>query len=143
MTTALCLAASSTYQHRDSYTTYPVVNLTVEEESFSLDELRSIFTLGLTIWPDGRPITVVLTDTGTPARRVFLEEYFGISPLRYNATIYTKTTAGIGNVVIVQSMEEMIKTIQDTPGAIGYVTVDLVDEANNYYVAAGVKVLRF
>jgi hypothetical protein len=84
-------------------------------------------------WPDGRSFTIVIKNPDAPEMHGVLQKLFGGTPAEVKAAI-SKLNERRAVVKIVQSDEELLKTVQATPGAIGVVDV--------YSITSSVKVLR-
>ena len=84
-------------------------------------------------WPDGKNFTLVMRDPGSPDMRVAAEKLFGVAPGDVKALI-TKVNEARPTVKIVESDEDLLRTVEATPGAVGIVDV--------YSINSSVKVLR-
>jgi hypothetical protein len=117
--------------------TTPIVEDINPIESLSYEELRDIFTLTTTRWPNGSKVVVVMLSSDNILQRHFLFEYFGLNPTRYNEIVSRKILTGrVHPLIIVNTEWEMIRTVSKTVGSIGFTT-------NNVFIgkADGVKVL--
>ena len=81
-------------------------------------------------WPDGTPIRVFVLDDRNPVHRQFCKQYLEVFPhqLRYawNRRVYS----GMGqSPQQVDSVQEMHDQIADTPGAIGYLPEEMIDDS--------------
>jgi len=113
-----------------------VVNRANPVENLSLSELRKIFLVERSHWPNGRRIVVAMMDDGQPERQTVLRQiyrmnedgyrdYFIKGMFREDIFVAPKTLA---------SPIVMRKFVFNAPGAIGYLRSSEVD--------ASVKVLR-
>jgi hypothetical protein len=84
-------------------------------------------------WPDGRNFTIVMKDPDAPEMQGVLQKLFGGTPAEAKATI-AKLNESRTVVKLVTSDDEILKTVEATPGAIGVVDV--------YAINSSVKVLR-
>jgi len=84
-------------------------------------------------WPDGKNFTIVMKNPDSPELRGVVLKLFAGTPAEAKATI-SKLNEGRAMVKIVESDEELLKTVEVTPGAIGVVDV--------YSINSSVKVLR-
>lgn len=84
-------------------------------------------------WPDGKNFTLVIKDPESPDMRLPVQKLFGGSPGEAKAMI-GKLNESRSTVKIVPSDEELLRTVESTPGAIGVVDV--------YAINSAVKVLR-
>lgn len=72
-------------------------------------------------WPDGTQVTVVMLPSGTNETNTFSQDYLGLYPYQLESTIYKRKLSGDDiKRIVVNSNEEMITTVQNTKGAIGY-----------------------
>lgn len=84
-------------------------------------------------WPDGRTFTLVIKDPDAPDMRIALQRLFGTSGSDLKATI-AKLNESRQVVKIVDSDEDLLRTVEATPGAVGILDV--------YSINSAVKVLR-
>lgn len=84
-------------------------------------------------WPDGKNFTIVMKNPDAPEMHGVLQKLFGTSPAEARAAI-AKLNESRTTVKVVESDEELLKTVEATPGAIGIVDV--------YSITSSVKVLR-
>jgi hypothetical protein len=84
-------------------------------------------------WPDGKNFTIVIKNPDAPEMHGALQKLFGGTPAEAKALISKLNEARVV-VKIVDSDEELLKTVEATPGAIGVVDV--------YAINSSVKVLR-
>jgi len=84
-------------------------------------------------WPDGKSFTLVIRDPESPDLRVALQKLFGESGGEAKAAI-AKVNEARAVVKIVGSDEDLLHTVEATPGAIGILDV--------YAINSAVKVLR-
>ena len=84
-------------------------------------------------WPDGKSFTLVIRDPGSPEMRVATQKLFGATGIDAKAVI-SKLNESRETVKIVESDEDLLRTVGATPGAVGIVDV--------YAINSSVKVLR-
>jgi ribosomal protein L23 len=84
-------------------------------------------------WPDGKAFTLVMKDPESPEMRTAVQKLFGVAPLDVKSTIAKLNEARL-MVKIVESDEELLRTVGVTPGAVGILDV--------YSINSSVKVLR-
>jgi ABC-type phosphate transport system substrate-binding protein len=106
-----------------------VTNPSIREESLSISTLRAIFSMRMTQWPDGTPIRVFVMGDKNPQHAVFSKQLLGVFPhqLRraWNRQIYSGTGQAPNKVETAADMRYQIET---TPGAIGYLPEDQLNE---------------
>ena len=100
-------------------------------EALTKTELRRIFMLETQTWPHGRKITVVLREKGQSERAEAIRIICGLSEPDFEQYVLFQTFRGTVNRAprSIQSARAMLRFIFNTPGAIGYVRADEVDEA--------------
>ena len=84
-------------------------------------------------WSDGRSFTLVMKDPESPEMHVASQKLFGVAPGDLKASI-TKLNESRQVVKIVDTDEELLRTVEATPGAVGILDV--------YAINSSVKVLR-
>ena len=84
-------------------------------------------------WPDGKNFTLVIRDPESPDMRVATQKLFGVSPGDVKALL-AKLNEARPTVKIVENDEDLLRTVEATPGAVGIVDV--------YSINRSVKVLR-
>ena len=84
-------------------------------------------------WPDGKNFTLVMKDPESPDLRVAMQKLFGASPSEAKAMI-AKLNESRVTVNIVGSDDDLLRTVEATPGAVGIIDV--------YSINSSVKVLR-
>ena len=99
----------------------------------SLAELAKLSKGVQKTWPDGRNFTLVMKDPESPDMRVAAQKLFGTPPGEVKALI-AKLNVPRLTVKIVENDEDLLRTVEATPGAVGIVDV--------YSINSSVKVLR-
>ena len=84
-------------------------------------------------WPDGKNFTIVIKDPNSPEMHVAVSKLFGATTGEVKAVI-DKLNEGRAAVRIVNDDDELLRTVEETPGALGIVDV--------YSINSSVKVLR-
>ena len=84
-------------------------------------------------WPDGKNFTLVMKDPGSPDMRAAAQKLFGVAPGEIKALIAKLNEPRI-TVKIVDNDEDLLRTVEATPGAVGIIDV--------YSINSSVKVLR-
>lgn len=87
-------------------------------------------------WPDGKPVTFIARDPGSPAMKIVLEKVYGMSKDEVNAAIAAANHGRTNHpaIVIVDSDESLVNKVEGTVGAVGLVDV--------YSITGGVTVLK-
>jgi hypothetical protein len=84
-------------------------------------------------WPDGRTFTLVLKDPASPEMHVTIQKLFGVPPGDAK-TVIAKINELRVLIKIVNSDDDVFRTVTSTPGAVGIVDV--------YAINSAVKVLH-
>jgi hypothetical protein len=84
-------------------------------------------------WPDGRNFTIVIHDPESPEMRSAVEKLFGVDAL-LTKPLVAKLNESRTMIKVVQTDEDLMRTVEATPGAVGLVDV--------YAINSSVKVLR-
>jgi ABC-type phosphate transport system substrate-binding protein len=84
-------------------------------------------------WPDGKSFTLVIKDPESPDMRVAVQKLFGAASGEAK-TVIAKVNESRLTVKIVDSDEDLLRTVEATPGAVGILDV--------YSINSSVKVLR-
>jgi hypothetical protein len=84
-------------------------------------------------WPDGKSFTLVMHDPDSAEMRGAAQKLFGVAPDEIKAAV-TKLNESRAVIKIVASDEEIMRTVDSIPGAVGLVDV--------YAINSSVKVLR-
>ncbi len=102
-------------------------------QDVSLAELSKLCKGTQKSWPDGRNFTLVVQNPDTPEMRGALEKLLGVSDAELKPTL-AKMNEGRVVLKVVESDEDLIRTVEATPGAVGLLDV--------YAINSAVKVLR-
>lgn len=100
-----------------------IVNQSNPVENLSLSDLRRVFLGERSHWPNGRRITLVMMETGTPERKAMLRDIYQMSEKDFD----THFLHGLftGEVFVspktLANASGVRKFIFNVPGAIGYV----------------------
>jgi ABC-type phosphate transport system substrate-binding protein len=102
-------------------------------DAVTMGELRRIFMLETQTWPNGRKITVVLREKGQPERAEAIRIICGLSEPDFERHVLFQTFRGNVNRAprSIQSPSGMLRFVFNTPGAIGYVRADEVNDTVN------------
>jgi ABC-type phosphate transport system substrate-binding protein len=98
-----------------------------------LADLAKLCKGTLKAWPDGKSFTLVIKNPESPEMRVAVQKLFGDASGDFKAAI-AKLNDSRAAVKIVGSDEELLHTVESTPGAVGILDV--------YSINSSVKVLR-
>lgn len=100
-----------------------ITNKDVQEKSITLGALRSIFGMRLRSWSGGKPVRVFVFSDYYPVHVEFSKKVLGVFPHQLRSSWDRLVFSGTGQAPTqVKNEEEMLKHIENTPGAIGYIT---------------------
>lgn len=102
-------------------------------QDVSLSELSKLCKGTQKAWPDGRNFTLVLRTPDSPEMKPVLLKIFGATDADPKAAL-AKPTETKSFLKVVDSDEDVIRTVGATPGAVGIMDV--------YSINSAVKVLR-
>lgn len=106
-----------------------VVNSGNAQKALSHSTVRSIFSMRMTEWPDGSPISVFVLRDRSPLHVLFSKEILGVFPHQLRKAWNRKIYSGTGQAPIrVKNEQEMYDKIARTPGSIGYLSEEMIDE---------------
>ncbi len=106
-----------------------VTNRDIDYESLSRNTLRSIFSMRMTQWPNGTPIRVFVMGDKTSQHSDFSKHVLGVFPHQLRRAWNRQIYSGMGQAPMkVDTEAEMLQQIQNTPGAIGYLSEDYINE---------------
>ena len=106
-----------------------IVNQSNPVDNCSFEELRKIFLGEKSHWPNGRRITLVMSDPSLPERKAVLRDIYGMSEKDLNNHFIQGVFTG--NVLAapktLSGASEVRKFVFNVPGAIGYLRGSEVD----------------
>jgi ABC-type phosphate transport system substrate-binding protein len=114
-----------------------IVNKSNPNDNLSFSELREYFMAERNNWSSGAgKVRVIMREPGDPEREAVLRLIYDMDEKDFNSYFLGKKFRGeiLEEPRLRTSTPDMIKTISNVPGAIGYVRVDEID--------ASVKVIR-
>lgn len=92
--------------------------------------LRAAFGMSLQTWPDGRPLTVFVFRDDDAMHQQFCRKILGVLPYTLRRNWDRLLFSGAAQAPIaVNSPEEMLHRVASTPGAIGYIEKEWVNES--------------
>jgi ABC-type phosphate transport system substrate-binding protein len=113
-----------------------VVNRSNPMSEISLADLRKLYRGQRSRWSNGRRVTLVMRDPGTPEREAILQTLYGVDEDEYRRGFLQAVFTGeaIGAPRVLATPNGVLRFVFNVPGAIGYVRASEVD--------ATVKTLR-
>lgn len=96
-------------------------------------DVRSMFAMRLRQWPDdGAAVIVFVLGPSDPTHAAFCKRILDVFPYQLQRAWDRLVYSGTGQAPFeLNSMEEMKWRVATTPGAIGYITTDRMDERVN------------
>jgi hypothetical protein len=92
----------------------------------SLKELRAMFLMRLRTWPNGETVQVFVLRQEDPVHIQFCKDLLSVYPHQLQAGWDRLVYSGTGAApVILETEQEMLNTIANTPGSIGYIQEDI------------------
>lgn len=101
-----------------------IVNKSVPSAKYSVGDIRAIFIMQKRLWPDNRQIKVYTLPDSNPLHKEFVKSNLHMLPHQIRRIWDRMTYSGTGNAPIqLDSEQEMIDKIANTPGSIGYLSI--------------------
>ena len=106
-----------------------VVNRSNPLTEISLADLRRLYRGQRSRWSNGRRVTLVMRDPGTPEREAILQTLYGVDEDEYRRGLLQAVFSGEANVAprVLASTNGVLRFVFNVPGAIGYVRASEVD----------------
>lgn len=106
-----------------------VTNLSVPESQLTQSQLRRIYTMRQMRWSDNTGITVFVLPSQHSLHQRFAKERLQIFPYQLNRIWHKLTYSGLGVApIVVESEQELVEAVMNTPGAIGYINNEMLIE---------------
>jgi ABC-type phosphate transport system substrate-binding protein len=103
----------------------PIVSTQHQQQSITRNGLGAIFKMRLQQWRDGSPVKVFVLDDTNPIHNAFCKKILNIFPHQLRRTWNKLVFSGSGQAPTkLKNKETMLTKIANTPGAIGYISVD-------------------
>jgi hypothetical protein len=96
-----------------------IVDKTNNTTGMSAADLTKVFKFDSHKWPDGRPVILVLRDPSTPEMQTAIQKLYHMQLDEFKALL----AAHQSGVIIVRSEDELLKSVESIPGAVGLVDV--------------------
>jgi hypothetical protein len=93
----------------------------------STADLAKVFKFDTHKWPDGRPVILVLRDPSTPEMKTAIEKLYHMQVDEFKALL----AAHASGVIVVRSEDELLKSVEAIPGAVGLVDVYSINSRVN------------
>ncbi len=111
-------------------------NPVIPQRSLHQYEVQAIFTLRLSYWVNGLPITPVFINFDDPVHNHFVTDILRLTPYNFNIVIGDKIQQGDAkHVIVVNSVAEAISAVKKISGAVTYIPTNSgLDHANEIQV---------
>jgi len=107
----------------------PVINALNKQTSITRNGLSAIFKMRLNQWNDGTPVTVFVLPDDNPAHKQFSKQILNVFPHQLRRIWNKAIFSGSGQAPItLNSIEEMKERIASTPGAIGNLSINQLND---------------
>jgi ABC-type phosphate transport system substrate-binding protein len=108
---------------------YAVINADTAQHIISKNKLGAIFKMRLRHWQDGSPITVFVLEDENPLHRLFCKKILNVFPHQMRKSWNKLVFSGTGQAPVqVTDQQDMIDKISSTPGAIGYLSGENIND---------------
>src|SRR5215467_4776972 len=104
-----------------------VVDKSNSMPGMSASELTKVFKFDNRKWPDGRSVVLVVLDPSSPEMQVVADKVYHM-PLEEMKSLLNTHKSG---VVVVNSEDQLIKSVESIPGAVGVVDVYSINSRVN------------
>ena len=111
-----------------------IVNPANPAKAMTLADLGKMFKGKTATWANGRNVTIVLREPSTASMKFIIEKVMGVDAEQGKTILADPARKSTASVVFVNSDEEIVKTVETNPTAIGVVDV--------YNITGGVKVIK-
>lgn len=107
-----------------------IAHPSVNEKEISLNTTRLIFSMQLATWPDGTRARVFVLPDDTREHRTFAKDLLSLYPRQLRRVWDRRLYSGTGQVPETVADEmEMRQRVATTPGAIGYLSNEMIDNS--------------
>jgi len=116
-----------------------IANPSVNISSLTTAQLRRIYSMRQTQWPNQQPIVVYVLPSKQQLHRVFSKKILHMFPYQLDRIWNKLTYSGVGNApIVVNNADALINAVKHTVGAIGYAE-DNVDKDQLHIITINVS----
>ena len=109
-----------------------IVNRQVSVEALPLRELRAIYSMKKRYWHNSEPVTVYVLSNDQPLHQSFCKKRLNVFPSQLESIWYRQVYTGTGTAPItLNTIQEMVDHIANTPGSIGYLDYENLEKIKN------------
>ncbi|MCE8021009.1 hypothetical protein HOP51_12945 [Halomonas sp. MCCC 1A11036] len=106
-----------------------IAHPTVANTSLTRDTTRAIFAMRQRSWPDGQAVRVFVLPNDHPVHARFAKERLSVYPHQLQLAWDRMVFSGTGQAPSqVNTQSEMLERVATTPGALGYLEREYLDE---------------
>lgn len=117
--------------------TVVILNAEQSASETSSSSLLRIYAMKKRYWSSGDSIRVFVLPNNSDSHREFVNQYLKMQPHQLNRLWHKLVFSGTGGKPeVVESAQDMLRRVESTPGAIGYVDSDQVDLSDSTVVVA-------
>jgi ABC-type phosphate transport system substrate-binding protein len=133
------VAISGAQTNKKSLEYQLVVHPDIKLSKVQKRELRNIFTLRRSVWPNGIPIQIVVMNRHSTSHGKFVEKHLALLTYQVERVWERQIFSGASlKPIEVSSPSEVLSVVAKTPGAIGYI----IKSEQQEYVDETVKVIN-
>jgi ABC-type phosphate transport system substrate-binding protein len=111
-----------------------IVNPANPARTMTLVDLGKMFKGKTVTWANGRNVTIVLREPSAAPMKFIIEKVMGVDADQGKTILADPARKSAAQVVFLNSDEEIVKTVETNPTAVGIVDV--------YNITGGVKVIK-
>ena len=101
----------------------------VTVDAMTLNTTRLMFSMQLRQWPDGVPVQVFVLPDNSQVHRAFAKDRLSLYPRQLRRVWDRQLYSGTGQVPeTVDSEQQMRDRIASTPGSVGYISSEMIDD---------------
>ena len=104
-----------------------IVDKTNTTGGMTASDLAHVFKCDKNKWPDGKAVVLVLRDPSTPEMKTAMEKLYHMTPEELKALL----AAHHQSILMVNSEQELLKSVESIPGAVGLVDVYSINSRVN------------
>lgn len=104
-----------------------IVDKTNNLGGMSANDLAKVFKFDSHKWPDGRSVILILRDPSTPEMQTAIQKLYHMQVDEFKALL----AAHQSGVIVVRTEEELLKSVESIPGAVGLVDVYSINSRVN------------
>ncbi len=125
----LWLYASVSLADKSAADVYPVINAANNQTEISRNGLSAIFKMRLNKWNNGSAVIVYVLNDENPLHKKFSKLVLNVFPHQLRRAWNKAVFSGSGQAPrVLETKDDMVEKISNTPGAIGYLSPDDMNE---------------